>query len=88
MISNKQCELGRTMTNDNTSDMQINKEYLNMDETTKITAAQCVDAAMKLHDAPIDKNFAIMCDDFKIIAKTFEIHPATLFCIYMKHHPK
>lgn len=84
MLGIKQCEIARTMTKSTTSDSTINVEFNSMNLSDKITAANEIDALVKIHNLPFDKGFNIMVEDFNAIANKYSISPATLFCIYME----
>ena len=83
MLNFKQCELARTMTKDNTPDVQINREFSDITHTIRVSIAEDIDKFLKLHNMPIDKGFEVMVDDFDKVSQKYSISPATLFCIYM-----
>lgn len=85
MLSSKQCEIARTMTQDTSSDTKINEEFKTMSPIDKLSASKSIDKLIQLHNMPIDKGFNILVDDFKRIANEFNITPATLFCVYMEN---
>ena len=84
MLSFKQCELARIMTQTTISDVQINDEFKSTDLTTKICASKKLNELLQLHNESFDLGFSIMTEDFLAIAKEYNISPATLFCIYME----
>ena len=88
MLSSKQCELARTMTQDKTTDLQINQEFESMKPSDKILSAAVVEKLLQLHDMPFDKGFKFLVNDFTHIASEFYISPATLFCVYMENKSK
>ena len=88
MLSSKQCEIARTMTQDNISDLQIIQEYEMFNDLLKPSAVNEIDNLLKQHDAPFDKAFKTMVKDFSIIANKYSISPSTLFCIYMDNKSK
>lgn len=84
MLSEKQCELARLLTQDTASDIQINSEYAVLLDETKTVAAQAIDELVKLHNMPFDKAVSVLAEDFKTISSQHGISPATLFCVYME----
>ncbi len=83
MVSEQQCKLARTLTNDTTTDSIINSEYQMMTNTDKKAAAIVIDDLLRQHDMPLDKGLRIMFADFAKVAEQYHISPATLFCVYM-----
>lgn len=83
MISSKQCEIARLMTQDTASDIQINAEHQTITDDKASQIAQDVDRLCQQHDMPFEKGIAVMRADFYNIAQQHHISPSTLFCIYM-----
>lgn len=71
------------MTRDTATDAMIISEYSSMSSPDKQNAAREIDVLLKQHDMPFDKGIKVMQSDFSNIASKFNIHPATLFCVYM-----
>lgn len=85
MLSSKQCELARLMTQDTITDSKINEEFKSLNLEVKLSAVVAIDKLLQLHDMPFDKGFRLLVDDFRHIANEFYISPATLFYIYMEN---
>lgn len=83
MVSEQQCKLARTLTDDTVTDDIINSEYQAMTPADKNAASLVIDKLMKQHNLPFDKGMKIMIADFAKISKQYSIAPATLFCVYM-----
>ena len=88
MLSEKQCEVARVMTQDTASDTQINKEYSLMPASEKEVAAKEIGEIVEQYHMPFDKGIKLMKKDFLDIAAKFSISPSTLFCIYMDSKQK
>lgn len=84
MFSQQQCEIARTLTKDDALNEQINSEYQTMTPTDKSNAAAQIDKLCKEHNDSFDKAFPVIANDFKEVANTYHISPATLFCVYME----
>lgn len=84
MFSQQQCEIARTLTKDDALNEQINSEYQTMTPTDKSNAAAQIDKLCKEHNDSFDKAFPVIANDFKVIANTYHISQATLFCVYME----
>lgn len=84
MFSKKQCDLARLMTQDETDDERINKEFSAIDTINREAATKEIDNLLKLHNMPFDKGIWLLQEDFSKISTKFDISPATLFCIYME----
>lgn len=84
MFSQQQCEIARTLTKDNALDEQINSEYQTMTPADKVNSAMQIDKLCKDHNDSFDKALPVIAEDFKVIANTYHISPATLFCVYME----
>lgn len=85
MVSSKQCETARLMTNDTTSDVLINSEYASMSDAAKNEAAIKIDELAKTYTTPFDMSFPLMVKDFAQVASQYNISKATLFCVYMAY---
>ena len=84
MFNFSQCELARTLTQTQTSDEQIYREFTSMSSEVKYAASKDIDSVLKAHDTPIDKGWSILQNDFLTIATKYNISSATLFCVFME----
>lgn len=84
MISSKQCEIARLMTQDIASDIQINAERQTITDDKASQIAQEADCLCQQHNMPFEKGITVMRADFYNIAQQYHISPSTLFCIYME----
>jgi len=70
-------------TGTNVEDAIIIVEYDKLDSQSKIAMSNEIHRLVKMHNAPFDKAFPVIRNDFMAIADKYMIHPATLFCAYM-----
>lgn len=82
--SNKQCELARTMTQSKASNNTIRKELNKLTEAEWNEQCAILDKILQKHNAPFDKAFHIMVDDFNNIGTANGIDKATVFVAYME----
>lgn len=82
--SRKQCEIARAMTKSNVSDDVIREELRRLTESEWNEQCSILDNELKEHNAPFDKGFPIMVDDFVNIGAANGVDEATVFVAYME----
>lgn len=82
--SSKQCEIARAMTKSNASDDVIREELRKLTESEWDVQCSILDNELREHNAPFDKGFPIMVDDFINIGAANGVDEATVFVAYME----
>jgi len=83
MFDSIQCILARIITNTETSDTQINKEFKELSDISIKMIIEELDILLKKYNISIDQVFKLLVDDIAMIVSKHNISSTTLFCIYM-----
>lgn len=84
MTLHEQSEIARIMTGSTLTDNEILKQVQKTRPTIKAQSAKDIDSLVKKYDAPFDKAFPKMKDNFDLIAHKYQLDSAALFWIYME----
>ncbi len=80
----QQCEIARLMTGCRSSNDEILKSVISMNELVKEEACLVVNRLVLRDNLPFDKAFPLVKSDFEKVARKYKINPAALFWVYME----
>lgn len=80
----QQCEIARLMTGCRSSDDEILKNIISMNELVKEEASLVVNRLLLRDNLPFNKAFPLVKSDFEKVAQKYKINSAALFWVYME----